>query len=194
MSELKEFYQKEVTKKLKEAFGYKNNFEIPKVEKVVINVGVGEAVGSQGALQKVEEQIAAICGQKPKIVKAKQSISAFKLRKGMPIGVCATLREKRMYDFLKKFFTIVLPRIRDFRGLSQKSFDKHGNYTIGLKEQTIFPEIDYSKVDKVRGMEITFTTSAKTKEEAQKLLEFLGMAFTKAQAFGSEAQARRGKP
>jgi len=179
MTNLREYYQKEVTKKLKEAFGYKNNFEIPKVEKVVINVGVGEAVSSQGTLQKVEEQIAAIAGQKPKIVKAKKSISTFKLRKGMPIGVCATLRGRRMYDFMKKFFAIVLPRIRDFRGLPQTSFDKQGNYTVGIREQSIFPEIDYSKIDKVRGMEITFTTGAKTKEEAQKLLEFLGMPFKK---------------
>ena len=179
MTDLKEYYQKEVTKMLKDTFGYKNSFEIPRVEKVVVNVGVGEAVGSQGALQKVEEQIAAICGQKPKIVKAKKSISAFKLRKGMPIGVCATLRGRRMFDFMNKFFAIVLPRIRDFRGLPQTSFDKQGNYTVGIAEQTIFPEIDYSKIDKIRGMEITFTTGAKTKEEAQKLLEFLGMPFKK---------------
>jgi len=177
MADLQKFYQGEVRKKLQENFGYKNNLEIPKVERVVLNIGVGEATGSSQVLEKAISQLTIIAGQKPKITKAKRSISTFKLRKGMSIGVSVTLRGKRMYNFLTKLFSIVLPRIRDFRGVSEKSFDGRGNYTLGIKEQTIFSEIDYSQVDKLRGLEVTIVTTAKSDEEAKKLLELLGMPF-----------------
>ena len=179
MSELKNFYQSKVKKELKEAFGYKSDFEIPKVEKVVVNVGVGEAVGSPQVLEKVEEQISTICGQKPRLIKSKKNISTFKLRKGMVVGISATLRGARMYDFLKKFLSIVLPRIRDFRGVPNSSFDGRGNYTIGIKEQIIFPEISHEKQEIIHGMSITIVTTAKDTHEGRILLEALGFPFKK---------------
>ncbi|HEY5601285.1 MAG TPA: 50S ribosomal protein L5 [Patescibacteria group bacterium] len=179
MNNLKQTYEKEIKDKLKEEFKYGNVMEIPQVVKVVINVGVGEATSSSQVIEKVREQIAAISGQQPSIRLAKKAISAFKLRVGQPIGVSVTLRGERMYQFLEKLFKVILPRVRDFQGVSQDSFDNFGNYNLGLKEQTIFPEIDYSKVDKIRGLEITFVTNAKNKEESKKLLELMGMPFRK---------------
>lgn len=176
---LREVYKKEIKAKLKEEFNYKNIMQIPQVLKVVLNVGVGEATGNSQAIEKVKEQLTAISGQQPSVRLAKKAISAFKLRVGQPIGVSVTLRGERMYHFLEKLFRVILPRVRDFQGLSSDSFDQFGNYNLGLKEQTIFPEIDYSKVDKVRGLEITIVTSAKNNQEAKKLLELMGMPFKK---------------
>ncbi|QDR78821.1 50S ribosomal protein L5 [Sporomusa termitida] len=175
---LKEKYINEVTKAMMEKFGYKNVMEIPKVEKVVINMGVGEAVGNPKVLDAAVGDMTMISGQKPVITKAKKSIAAFKIREGMPIGAKVTMRGERMYQFLDKLFNISLPRVRDFRGISPKSFDGRGNYTLGIKEQLIFPEIDYDKVDKIRGMDIIIVTTAKTDEEARELLRLMGMPFT----------------
>jgi len=153
--------------------------QVPRVEKVVINMGVGDAVGNSKLLDAAVEDLTAIAGQKPVITRAKKSIAGFKLRAGMPIGVKVTLRGERMYHFLDKLFNVVLPRVRDFRGVSPKAFDGRGNYTLGLKEQLIFPEIDYDKVDKVRGMDVVIVTTANTDEEARELLTQLGMPFAK---------------
>ncbi len=174
---LKEFYEKEVAKKLSEKFGYKNIYQIPKVTKIVINRGVGIAASDPKALEIASQELAMITGQKPLITKAKKSIAAFKVRAKQPIGCKVTLRGKRMYQFLNKLINISLPKIRDFRGVSSKSFDGRGNYTLGITEQLIFPEVDYDKVDKIRGMDITICTSAKTDEEAKELLKYLGMPF-----------------
>jgi large subunit ribosomal protein L5 len=175
---LKEKYINEVTQAMMEKFGYKNVMEIPKVEKVVINMGVGEAVGNPKILDAAVGDMTLIAGQKPIITRAKKSIAAFKIREGMPIGAKVTMRGERMYQFLDKLFNISLPRVRDFRGVNPKSFDGRGNYTMGVKEQLIFPEIDYDKVDKIRGMDIIIVTTAKTDEEARELLRLMGMPFT----------------
>ncbi|HPP06782.1 MAG TPA: 50S ribosomal protein L5 [Syntrophorhabdaceae bacterium] len=172
-----EFYKKEVVPSLMRRFKYKNIMEVPKIEKVVVNIGMGEAIQNIKTLDSASNDIMAITGQKPVITKAKKSIASFKLRAGMPIGVMVTLRGARMYEFLHKLVTIVLPRVRDFKGVSPKSFDGRGNYTLGLREQIIFPEIDYDKIDKIRGMNITITTTAKTDEEGYELIKLMGMPF-----------------
>ena len=167
---LQEKYNKEITKNLKEKFKYKNNLEIPKLEKVVINMGVGEAVKDSKKIEAASNELAAITGQKPIITKSKKANASFKLREGMPIGVKVTLRKNKMYEFLDRFVNIALPRVRDFRGVNPKSFDGNGNYALGLKEQYVFPEIEYDNVDSTRGMDIIFVTSAKSDEEARELL------------------------
>jgi len=176
---LKEKYLNEVTPALLQKFNYKSVMQVPKIEKVVINMGIGDAVGNAKLLDAAVEEMQAIAGQKPVITRAKKSIAGFKLREGMAIGAKVTLRGERMYYFLDKLFNIALPRVRDFRGVSSKAFDGRGNYTLGLKEQLIFPEIDYDKVDKVRGMDIVIVTTAKTDEESRELLAQMGMPFTK---------------
>lgn len=178
MSRMKEKYNDEVTKGLMEKFGYKNVMEIPKIEKVVINMGVGEAVSNPKILDVAVNDMMTIAGQKPVVTRAKKSIAAFKIREGMPIGAKVTLRGERMYQFLDKLLNIALPRVRDFRGVSPKSFDGRGNYTMGIKEQLIFPEIEYDKIDKIRGMDIIIVTTAKTDEEARELLKLMGMPFS----------------
>jgi len=172
-----DFYEKEVAPALMQRFKYKNVMQLPKIEKIVINIGVGEAIQNVKALDAASGDIAIISGQKPVITKAKKSIASFKLREGMSIGCMVTLRRERMYEFLHKLVYIVLPRVRDFKGVSSKSFDGRGNYTLGLREQTIFPEIDYDKIDKARGMNITIGTTAKTDEEGFELLKLMGMPF-----------------
>ncbi|MEW6173231.1 MAG: 50S ribosomal protein L5 [Bacillota bacterium] len=177
MSRLKEKYQKEVMPAMMEKFGYENVMEVPKLEKVTVNVGLGEAIQNPKATDAAVADLKAITGQKPVVTRAKKSIAAFKLRAGMQIGAKVTLRGQRMYEFVDKLVNIVLPRVRDFRGVSPKSFDGRGNYTLGMKEQIIFPEIDYDKVDRARGMNITFVTTAKNDEEARELLRLMGMPF-----------------
>ncbi|TCK05129.1 50S ribosomal protein L5 [Phorcysia thermohydrogeniphila] len=176
---LKKKYQEEVVPALMKKFGYKNIMEVPKIEKIVVNMGVGEAVQNIRALENAMNDLALITGQKPSVRRAKRSEAGFKLRKGMPIGAKVTLRRDRMWDFLDRLISIALPRVRDFKGLSPKSFDGRGNYNFGLEEQTVFPEIDYDKVDKIRGMNITIVTTAETDEEAKALLELLGFPFRK---------------
>ena len=176
---LKEKYQTGVRKGLQEKFGYENAHQVPKLDKVVINMSVGEAISNPKALDAAVAELTAISGQKPVIAKAKKSIAAFKLREGMNIGAKVTLRGERMYVFLDKLFNVVLPRIRDFRGLPVKSFDGRGNYNLGLKEQLVFPEINYDKVDKARGMDITIVTTAKTDEEASEFLTAMGLPLQK---------------
>lgn len=178
MARLKEKYTTEVMKAMMEKFGYKNVMEIPKVEKIIINMGVGEAVGNPKALDAAVGDMTIIAGQKPVVTKAKKSIAAFKIRQGMPIGAKVTLRGTRMYQFLDKLINIALPRVRDFRGVNPKSFDGRGNYTMGIKEQLIFPEIEYDKVDTTRGMDIVIVTTAKSDEEARELLRLMGMPFS----------------
>jgi len=177
VSRMQDKYLKEVVPVLKERFGYKNVMEIPRLVKVVINMGVGEATGDAKVIDTAVNDLTAITGQKPVVTKAKKSIAAFKVRAGMPIGVKVTLRGVRMYEFLDKLFNVALPRIRDFRGIPPKSFDGRGNYTLGLKEQLVFPEINIDKVDKVRGMDIIIVSTAKTDEHALELLRLLGMPF-----------------
>ncbi|MCX7965519.1 MAG: 50S ribosomal protein L5 [Syntrophorhabdaceae bacterium] len=172
-----EFYKKEVVPALMRKFKYKNIMEVPKLEKIVVNIGMGEAIQNIKTLDSASNDIMAITGQKPVITKAKKSIASFKLRAGMPIGVMVTLRGARMYEFFHKLVMIVLPRVRDFKGVSPKSFDGRGNYTLGLREQIIFPEIDYDKIDRIRGMNITITTTAKTDEEGYELIKLMGMPF-----------------
>jgi len=174
---LKEKYRNEVIPKMMERFGYKNVMEVPRIDKIVINIGVGEAKDDTRYLDAAVEELAMITGQRPVVARAKRSIAGFKLREGAPIGCFVTLRGDRAYDFLDRLINIALPRIKDFRGLSPRSFDGRGNYTIGIREQLIFPEIDYDKVMKVRGMSITIVTTAETDDEARALLEFLGMPF-----------------
>jgi large subunit ribosomal protein L5 len=176
---LKETYTNEIIPALLSKFEYKSVMQVPKVEKIVINMGVGEAVQNSKVLDNAVEDLTAISGQKPVITRAKKSIAGFKLREGMPIGVKVTLRGERMYDFLDKLINISLPRVRDFRGISPKSFDGRGNYTLGVKEQLIFPEISYDKIDKVRGMDVVIVTTANTDEEAHALLTEMGMPFRK---------------
>lgn len=175
---LKEKYTTEVAQAMMQKFGYRNVMEIPKVEKVVINMGVGEAVGNPKVLDAAVNDMTIIAGQKPVVTRAKKSIAAFKIREGMPIGAKVTMRGERMYQFLDKLFNISLPRVRDFRGVSPKAFDGRGNYTLGIKEQLIFPEIEYDKIDKIRGMDIIIVTTAKTDEEARELLKLMGMPFS----------------
>ncbi|MGE5558901.1 MAG: 50S ribosomal protein L5 [Bacillota bacterium] len=177
MSRLKEKYQSEIVPALKKNFKYKNIMEVPKVEKVVINMGVGEATQDAKVIDAAVNDLSSISGQKPLVTRAKRSIAAFKVRAGVAIGCKVTLRGERMYDFLDKLFHISLPKIRDFRGVSPKSFDGRGNYTLGIKEQLVFPEINYDKIDKIRGMDITIVTTAKTDEEARELLKQMGMPF-----------------
>ena len=178
MDRLQEKYQKEVMSALTEKFGYKNVMQVPKVEKVIINMGVGEAVGNPKALDSAVNDLTIISGQKPILTRAKKSLAAWKLRQGMPIGCKVTLRGVRMYQFLDKFMNVALPRVRDFRGVSANAFDGRGNYAVGLKEQLICPEIDYDKIDKIRGMNIVIVTTAKTDEEARELLKLMGMPFS----------------
>jgi large subunit ribosomal protein L5 len=178
LNRLKEKYLNEVAKSMMEKFGYNNVMEIPKVEKVVLNMGVGEAVGNPKALDAAVNDMMQIAGQKPVVTRAKKSIAAFKIRENMPIGAKVTLRGERMYQFLDKFINIALPRVRDFRGVNPRSFDGRGNYTVGVKEQLIFPEIEYDKIDKIRGMDIIIVTTAKTDEEARELLRLMGMPFS----------------
>ncbi len=166
---------------LTEQFGYTNLMQVPKIQKVVINIGMGEAVGNAKALDNAVNDLQIITGQKPVVTRAKRSIAQFKIREGMPIGVMVTLRGARMYEFVDRLFNIALPRVRDFRGLSPDAFDGHGNYTLGLKEQLIFPEIEYDKIDRVRGMEISFVTSARNDAEGRRLLEMLGMPYSRPQ-------------
>lgn len=175
---LQEKYDKEVVPALMEKFGYTNVMQAPKIEKIVVNMGVGEAKENAKALESAVSDLTIIVGQKPLITRAKKSIANFKIRQDMPIGCKVTLRKQKMYEFADKLMNVALPRVRDFSGISDKSFDGRGNYSIGIKEQLIFPEIEYDKVDKVRGMDIVFVTTANTDEEARELLKFLGMPFT----------------
>jgi large subunit ribosomal protein L5 len=179
MNRLKEKFNNEITPALMSKFNYKSIMEVPKLEKIVINMGVGDAVANAKALDVAVEELATITGQKPVVTRAKKSIAGFRLREGMPIGAKVTLRGERMYEFIDKLISVSLPRVRDFRGISKKSFDGRGNYTLGVKEQLIFPEIDYDKVNKVRGMDIVIVTTAKTDEEARELLTQYGMPFQK---------------
>ncbi|MCX7911414.1 MAG: 50S ribosomal protein L5 [Dehalococcoidales bacterium] len=179
MSRLKEKYRKEVVPRLMEAAGYKNVMQVPRLEKIVLNIGLGEAIANAKAMEMAQHDLETISGQHAVITRAKKSIAAFRLRAGMPIGLKVTLRGSRMYDFFDKLVNAVLPRMHEFQGVSPDSFDGRGNYSLGLKEQILFPEIEYDKIDKVRGMEITICTTAKTDEEAKRLLEFLGMPFAK---------------
>ena len=179
MNRLKERYTKEIVPSLMEKFEYTSIMQAPKIDKIVINMGVGDAVSNTKNLDKAVEELTLISGQKPVITLAKKSIAAFRLREGMPIGTKVTLRGERMYDFLDKLVTVSLPRVRDFRGISKKSFDGRRNYTLGIKEQLIFPEVDYDRVDKVRGMDIVIVTTANTDEESRELLTQLGMPFQK---------------
>jgi large subunit ribosomal protein L5 len=179
MSGLREYYENEVVPKLREAYGYKNPMEIPKLEKIVLNMGLGEAIQNVKILDSAALELSQIAGQKAVITKAKRSIAAFKVRAGMPIGCTVTLRRERMYDFFNKLVNAALPRVRDFRGVSRKAFDGRGNYSMGIKEQLIFPEIDYDKIDKIKGLNVTMVTTARTDEEGLTLLELLGMPFRK---------------
>jgi large subunit ribosomal protein L5 len=179
VSRLKDFYRDEVIKQLMEQFGYKSVMEVPKVTKVTLNMGVGEALTDKKVLENAVSDMEKIAGQKAVITKAKKSIAGFKLREGWPVGCKVTLRSDRMYDFLDRLITISIPRERDFRGLNPKSFDKQGNYSMGVKEQIIFPEIEYDKIDKLRGMDITITTTAKTAEESHALLKAFKFPFRK---------------
>ncbi|MFG6117278.1 large subunit ribosomal protein L5 [Thalassobacillus cyri] len=179
MNELKKKYQEEVVPSLMEKFNYDSIMQTPKVEKIVVNMGVGDAVQNAKALDTAVEELSLITGQKPMVTRAKKSIAGFRLREGMPIGAKVTLRGERMYEFLQKLIAVSLPRVRDFRGISKKAFDGRGNYTLGVKEQLIFPEINYDKVNKVRGMDIVVVTTANTDEEARELLAQFGMPFQK---------------
>ena len=177
MNRLKARYQKEVVPALKKEFGYKNVMAIPKIEKVVINMGLGEATSNAKLADTGADELSRITGQKAVVRRATKSIAQFKLRQGMPVGAMVTLRGEQMYEFLDRLISIALPRVRDFRGVSPKGFDGRGNYTLGLRDQLMFPEIDYMKVDKTRGMNVSVVTTAKTDEEARKLLQFMGMPF-----------------
>lgn len=177
MSRLKERYQKEIVPQMLQEFGYRNPMEVPRVVKVVVNIGLGEALENVKALDAASRDLATITGQKPIITRAKKSIAGFKLRAGNPIGAKVTLRGRRMYDFLDRLFNVALPRQRDFRGVSPDAFDGRGNYTLGLREQLVWPEIDYDSIDRVRGMEITIVTTARSDEEARHLLRLMGMPF-----------------
>jgi large subunit ribosomal protein L5 len=177
MSQLKLFYEKNVVPRLIERFKYKNTMQVPKLGKIALNVGLGEAIHNIKLLDSSVEELKLITGQRPVVTRAKKSIAAFKLREGMPIGCMVTLRRKKMYDFYYKLVNIALPRVRDFRGLSGKALDGNGNYTLGIKEHIIFPEIDYDKIDKIKGLNITIVTTAQTDEEGKELLKLLGMPF-----------------
>ncbi len=177
MARLKEKYRSEVAPALAKQFDIKNPMAVPRVEKIVLNMGVGEAIANQKALDSAADELRTVSGQKPVVTKAKKSIAAFKLRQGMAIGTMVTLRGDRMYEFLDRFITVALPRVRDFRGISPKAFDGRGNYTLGIREQMIFPEIDFNKIDKVRGMNISIVTTAKSDNQAFALLKAFGMPF-----------------
>jgi large subunit ribosomal protein L5 len=179
MPRLRERYIQEIVPAMRQEFNYENVMQVPRLVKVVVNIGMGEAIQNAKALDAAVQDITNITGQKPVITRAKRSVAAFKLRTGMPIGTMVTLRGTRMYEFMDKLMNIVLPRIRDFQGISPKSFDGRGNFSTGLREQIVFPEIDYDKVDKIRGMEITVVTTARTDEEARRLLQLMGMPFQK---------------
>jgi large subunit ribosomal protein L5 len=179
MARVRDRYREDVVPALTSEFGYKNPFQVPKLEKIVINIGLGEAIANGRALDAAVNDLSTITGQKPVITRAKKSIAAFKLRAGMPIGAMVTLRGERMYEFLDRLVATALPRIRDFRGISPNAFDGRGNYTLGLREQIMFPEIDYDQIDKVRGLEISIVTSARTDEEGRQLLALLGMPFAR---------------
>ena len=178
-SRLKEKYQKEVAPALLKEFNYKNPMQVPTINKVVVNIGMGEAIQNAKAMDAAVADLSAITGQRPVITRAKRSVAAFKLREGMQIGCMVTLRGERMYQFLDKLMNVALPRLRDFQGVSPEAFDGRGNYTLGLREQLVFPEIDYDKVDKVRGMEVSIVTTARTDEEGRRLLRLMGMPFKK---------------
>jgi large subunit ribosomal protein L5 len=177
MARLKEVYDKELIPQLTKEFSYKNVMQVPRLEKIVINMGLGEAIQNVKILDSAAQELSAISGQKPVITKARKSIASFKLREGMPIGCMVTLRKDRMYEFLDRLVNVALPRVRDFKGISPKGFDGRGNYSLGVKEQLIFPEINYDKVDKIKGMNITVVTTARTDEEGRALLKLLGMPF-----------------
>ena len=177
MARLKDKYQSEIAPALRQKFGYKNVMQIPRMDKIVINMGVGEAVQNAKAMDFAVADLTRIAGQKPIVTKAKKSIAAFKLRTGMSIGCKVTLRGKRMYEFMDRLLNVALPRVRDFRGVSENAFDGRGNYTLGIKEQLIFPEVDYDKIDKLRGMDVVFVTTAKSDEEARELLRGFGMPY-----------------
>lgn len=177
MSQLKEMYEKEIVPKLREEFKYENIMQVPRLEKVVLNMGIGEAIHNVKLIDSAVEEMAQIAGQRPVVTRAKKSIAAFKLREGMPVGCRVTLRRKRMYDFLNRLINAALPRVRDFRGISGKAFDGAGNYSLGIREHIIFPEIDYDKIDKIKGMNITIVTTAETDEEGKALLKLMGMPF-----------------
>lgn len=179
MARLKDYYVKEVAPALMKKFGYKSVMQIPKLDKIVINVSSGEAKDNSKMMDAIMNDLGIITGQKATICHAKKSVANFKLREGMPIGAKVTLRSERMYEFLDRFFNVALPRVRDFRGINPNSFDGRGNYSMGLKEQLIFPEIEYDKIDKIRGMDICFVTTAKTDEEARELLTLMGAPFSK---------------
>mgnify|MGYP001818928057 CR=1 FL=1 len=177
MSQLKQYYNDEVVPQLMQKFKYKNVMQVPKLDKVVLNMGLGEAIQNIKLLDSAVEELQLISGQKPVITRARKSIAAFKLRAGMPIGCMVTLRRDRMYDFYNKLVNIALARVRDFRGVSPKAMDRHGNYSLGIKEQLIFPEIDYDKIDRIKGLNVTVVTTAKTDEEGRELLRLMGMPF-----------------
>jgi large subunit ribosomal protein L5 len=179
MARVRDRYREDVVPALTSEFGYKNIYQVPKLEKIVINIGLGESIQNGRAVDAAVNDLALITGQKPVVTKAKKSIAAFKLREGMPIGAKVTLRGDRMYEFYDRLTAVGLPRIRDFRGVTPNAFDGRGNYTLGLREQLLFPEIDYDRIDKVRGLEISFVTTARTDEEARRLLALLGMPFAK---------------
>ena len=179
MSALRERYQREVVPALRERYGYRNVMQVPHLEKVILNIGVGEAIQNAKALEGAETDLVAISGQHPVTTRAKRSIAAFRLRQGMPVGLKVTLRGRRMYDFFERLVNIALPRMREFQGVSRDSFDGRGDYTLGFKDQIIFPEIDYDKVDKLRGLEVSIVTTARTDDEGRQLLEALGMPFSK---------------
>ena len=182
MARLRDRYRSDVVQQLMTEFGYKNVMQVPKVEKIVVNIGLGEAIQNAKAIDAAVGDLATITGQKPVVTRAKKSIAAFKLRAGMPIGARVTLRGPRMYEFLDRLVSTALPRIRDFRGVSPNAFDGRGNYTLGLREQIVFPEIDYDKIDKTRGLEMSIVTTAKTDQEGRRLLALLGMPFAKTEA------------
>ncbi len=184
MARLREKYREEVVPELMKEFGYANVMQAPKLEKIVLNVGLGEAISNAKALESAVADMSAITGQRPVVTRAKKSIAAFKLRAGMPIGAMVTLRGERMYEFLDRMVAITLPRIRDFRGVSPNSFDGRGNYTLGFQEQLAFPEIDYDKIDRARGLEVSLVTTAKTDEEGRRLLALLGMPFARTEQPG----------
>ncbi len=177
MSQLKKHYEQVVVAKLIETFKYKNVMQVPKLKKIVLNMGLGEAIQNVKVLETAAAELKLIAGQQPVVTKAKKSIAAFKLREGMPIGCMVTLRHGRMYDFLQKLVNVALPRVRDFRGISSKAFDGRGNYALGVKEHIIFPEIDYDKIDQIKGLNVSIVTSARTDEEGRELLRLLGMPF-----------------
>lgn len=177
MSRLEEKYKKEIVPQLTKELGVKNALAVPRLLKVVVNIGVKEGISDKTAFESASQSLAVITGQKPRIARAKKSVASFKLQAGDPIGLVVTLRRRRMYDFLEKLFKIVLPRMRDFQGMPTKGFDGHGNYTLGIPEQIVFPEVDYAKIDKVRGLEITIVTTTDSDEQAKRLLELLGMPF-----------------